>query len=732
MNKVLNRPMFRQTALRKGHLTPVHANTGIMIGQPYGPPTGAGVPSTQIAPWYKRLYADFKNSRQGIQQVLKGHKGANPLGSGRWLPAMVGMEGVYDLTSRFTGSPYFKPSGKGMEPGLAKTATDMGITGALTMNPWTGPVARGVGLGWTGAKLGKKYLYDPAKNWLSGMPAGDLDTKWGIEEGQKMVDLSEKEQPKTAIQIKKEVENIGPKRKHNRIGFDNKLTQTDNESKVVDGAVDVNKVIDNNIASMVPEGGGVDASKSTYGKPKSNYPEDEQLIAVSDKKKITNKDANLNVVKKANAVELDKEGEVKSGDGTSVTDRKIERAKQIRKELMAGKSSQAGLVFLANLASGLLSGTTAKAGIGGALEVFGKALGPAVNNYATIKLKENELENEFMTDALEMAADEIAAQNDLVEDTSGLDFENFGYIQFRDKNGRAINRTGGLLKDGTYVMAALGQNDANGRQVYIPVPAGTFSNYITSKFALKEQGQTLRNLSGKYKALGIGKETIGILEDAAAKGKTLGGPVGRLNLITTRLGSAFDDLGISMFGSKESGVAEVNKMREKFKSELMLDGLSEGEADKFLDDNFGTVDSSFEKIMKEMNMFKDETTAANLERLAINETVLTYALANSLKDKDRLTQKDIQMAQKLVNVFPYFRGRKQVVRSLEAVNERILGDIRASEINYEEFGGNTATLENFRKQYGLIPQMEGDDLNVGFDEDTTIDLMEKLNENWTL
>ena len=48
---------------------------------------------------------------------------------------------------------------------------------------------------------------------------------------------------------------------------------------------------------------------------------------------------------------------------------------------MAGQKSQAKLVFLANLASGLLSGTTTKGGLGGALEVFGKALGPAVNNW---------------------------------------------------------------------------------------------------------------------------------------------------------------------------------------------------------------------------------------------------------------------------------------------------------------------------------------------------------------
>ena len=158
----------------------------------------------------------------------------------------------------------------------------------------------------------------------------------------------------------------------------------------------------------------------------------------------------------------------------------------------------------------------------------------------------------------------------------------------------------------------------------------------------------------------------------------------------------------------------------------MNDGLSEDAADKFLNDNFGSIDSQFKKIMSEMNMFRDETTAANLERLAINETVLTYALANSLKDKDRLTQKDIQMAQQLVNVFPFFRGSGQVVRSLEAVNERILGDIRSSELEYGEFGGDTATITNFRRQYGLLPQIEGEDLNVGFAEDTTADLLEKL------
>ena len=69
----------------------------------------------------------------------------------------------------------------------------------------------------------------------------------------------------------------------------------------------------------------------------------------------------------------------------------IALAKKYYDEVYEGRGSQANLVFLANLASGLLTGTTKRQGIGGAMEVLGQALGPAVNNYATIKLKEGEL-----------------------------------------------------------------------------------------------------------------------------------------------------------------------------------------------------------------------------------------------------------------------------------------------------------------------------------------------------
>ena len=715
LNKVLNRPMFRNKALKKGVLKTVNAQTGIMVGDPI---SSAPVPALRKPPSFMERMrvsgpARFLGSAFSIPSI-GGYMAGETVAKG------LGIEDPVGKTAFGLGGSYLATKAL---PGLASlpAATSAALMAGPAYLMYAGSKEREriknmspeerAAHKQKSMQFGMSYLDDDQfdqqfKPNLDNIVKSNEDIKEEVK-------ISKNAKPGSGLPGSRGGKNVQTDR----------LTEQDNESDVVQGNVDIDKVVKNNDPNKSPVTiGGEDsvAEKGFKEKPKTD----------TETKVVTNEQANVNVVK-AGTNDLDKKtvGEIKAADGTEINSEVIDLARKYRKELMAGQKSQAKLVFLANLASGLLSGTTTKGGLGGALEVFGKALGPAVNNYATVKLKENEMENEFMSDALELAQDELAAKNDLLEGGSGLDFESTGYIQFRDQNGKAINRTGGLLKDGTYVMAALGQVDANGRQVYTPVPAGTFSKYFTSAFGEEEQGKTIRNLSGKYKALGIGKETIRILEEAAAKGETLGGPVGRFNLVTTRLGSALEDLGFSMFESKDAGMAKVNQIREKFKSELMTE-MSEKEAEAFLDKNFGSVDSQFKKTLKAMGVFKDETTAAELERLAINETVLTYALANSLKDKDRLTQKDIQMAKELVNVFPFFRGQGQVIRSLEAVNERILGDIEASELIYSEFGGDTATLENFRRKYGLLPGVKDQQVDVGFQNESTIDLLEKFNKGF--
>ena len=122
---------------------------------------------------------------------------------------------------------------------------------------------------------------------------------------------------------------------------------------------------------------------------------------------------------------------------------------------------------------------------------------------------------------------------------------------------------------------------------------------------------------------------------------------------------------------------------------------------------------------------KDGSTL-DYERLAINETVLLYKLANSLKSKDRLTQKDIEMAKGLVKVFPLLRGEKNVIASLTATAETILDDIKQQERLYERAGGDSNYLLQERKAYGLISPEQNLGNMLDFESKEFRNLQEKL------
>ena len=389
--------------------------------------------------------------------------------------------------------------------------------------------------------------------------------------------------------------------------------------------------------------------------------------------------------------------DLKTPDGEAITNNLIGRAREISKELRAGQSSQAKLVLLANLASGLLSGTTKKRGLGGAMEIFGRALGPAVNNYATLKLKENELENNFMQSALEIASDEMDRKNKVYEAPEGTP----GVVQIL-QNGKAVNLTALRLKDGTVRAAIPGATD-NGRNVYTTLAPGSYVRFAASDKLAKPQVDLLRELDAKYRAYALGQKTIKIIEDFKAEGKTGAGPIGRFNLFKQRFGSAFKDiLGRDVYDDMESAQRRLEKEKNKAISDLMAsEDISREKAENLLESQLGGA-ADQNKIMKLIKDATGEEDKQKLSQLAINETVMIYALANSLKSKDRLTEKDIKMAKQLVNIFPLLRGQDDVIRDLRSVNQTILGDIDSLQSNWVNgLLGETATINLYRRQYGF-------------------------------
>ncbi len=713
MNKVLNRPMFRKVALQRGDLKPIHANTGVMVGSSgpninYGPPNPRFQISTEVKPqgFFRKLGREFSQSRRGIQQIMNPKSpqftAKGTLGSGRLIPGLLGVEGVHSVVDPVVGQY--------MKEGLPRDLVSYGISGLASLNPYV----RAAGLGKFGFDLAKEQVYKPVAASIKKYRDTPVSERRVLPDisGEASMDgigVEGAEGAPDKVVNKSEVKIRRPKnpRGMGRKNINDNLTLAENDSKVVDGAVDIDKVVKNNVdpnglpPNLSTNMGG-DNQQQVKQTSKKDLSDDQPKID----KEITNEQANKKIVTDQVENDLDKPGNIKAEDGTEVNTEVIDLAKAYRKELMAGQKSQAKLVFLANLASGLLSGKTQQGGLSGALEIFGAALGPAVNNYATIKLKENELENEFMSDALELASDEIERRNEILEvKVPEYPDGTPGTVQFFDENGNTVNMAALELKDGTVQVAMPGELDNFGRRVYRSMAPGTYNRFVGNDKLDPERLKVLSELDGKYKALSLGIKSIDLLEEFQAKGKTGAGPLGRFNLFKSRLGDAmFDMTGMKMFTNEDEAQAKANEYRDLLindwlKSNEGYDRKSAGEEiDKLLGDSVVK-----DKIMNSISEYTGEKDKQALSQLAINETVMVYALANSLKSKDRLTAMDIRMAKDLVNIFPLLRGQASVIKDLRSVNNTILGDISSLENNYiESLMGETATMRKYRQRYGIV------------------------------
>jgi len=166
LNKVLNRPLFRQAALKKGYLKPIKAQVGQMIGMDvpggvqnyiqkgggfYDPVTGrivGGLPAVQgAAPKPSlgyRIGRDirgfFSNLRRNPMSVLRS--GTPGFGTA----SFIGGAGLYPLVEEGTRK-------LGVE-GPAKPAADLGVAALLGRTP----VGMGVGLGYAGYRGARPFV----------------------------------------------------------------------------------------------------------------------------------------------------------------------------------------------------------------------------------------------------------------------------------------------------------------------------------------------------------------------------------------------------------------------------------------------------------------------------------------------------------------------------------------------------------------------------------------------
>jgi hypothetical protein len=161
LNKVLNRPLFRQAALKKGYLKPINAKVGQMIGMDvpggvqnyiqkgggfYDPVTGrivGGLPAPKPSIGYRigrDIRGFFSNLRRNPMSLLRS--GTPGFGTS----SFIGAAGLYPLIEEGTRK-------LGVE-GPAKPVADLGVAALLGRTP----VGMGAGLGYAGYRGARPFV----------------------------------------------------------------------------------------------------------------------------------------------------------------------------------------------------------------------------------------------------------------------------------------------------------------------------------------------------------------------------------------------------------------------------------------------------------------------------------------------------------------------------------------------------------------------------------------------
>ena len=676
LNKVLNRPMFRQQALRKGHIKVIKAQTGEFIGpsRPMGPyqPT---VPSTSV------IRPGFV--RRGINAM--GAVARSPIGKGIGatlsLPGLVGFEATGQVANAMgmQDSPYKIPLQIAGAYGATKLPGAAALAG-MGMGPQLGIAALG-GAGYFAYLKAKEqqariaamtpkereefYANQRAKALEGEADLDNFDDNFFRVDPGKQAIQKTKEDAK-AVDIGSVNPGAGrPSFKRKEEDKQDNLTTKDNQT---DGKVDINKVVENEkkkITNQAPDGSD----------PNSVAPVPPIAGAVESK------DRNDNLLSTKESKEgtggstgLTDEGEV---GGKKYSSDVISRGKIIAKELLEGRQSQAGLLFLANLASGLLSGKTTQGGIAGAMDVMGQALGPAANNYSIMKLKENELENQIMGQALDIALAEYKLAN-----TNQITKGQLGRVQFLGPGGKVRNFQGGINENGIPYLLVGGRqvaaSDITGDQLVELYNDPSLKDFAYSSAIVKDkisddEAKAHRLLLQNIKSKNIVFDVKNIITATGAAGTK-----GNLQIALTKLNSLLNDFGL---GSTKDAIQRLSSNEDQFFRSLEL-GYQSGEITK---DQYNKLKKAYDKkdmqkiIQKaaEKNYKVVDQSTGKLRKPTTNElfelvnaqTTLAYALANSFKDTDRLTQRDVIAAQSIINILPAFGGAETAIASLNALEK---------------------------------------------------------------
>ena len=359
-------------------------------------------------------------------------------------------------------------------------------------------------------------------------------------------------------------------------------------------------------------------------------------------------------------------------------------------------------LVLMKAAGKYLTGKTRQKGTSGFLDVTGQVLESSADDLMKIALNQQnydmQLAQAFLKSKAKGTGPKILAQSDTV-------------VRVRDDSVPGGFRNEAVLvnEDGTFLQRKL---DANGNQVLVQPK---FTGEV-QKPNIEKKNEAFENLYTTGRAQGF--------VDFVSKNTNLAGAKGVITLGAENIFGTMDSLGSMFQGITERGYgSSIDQQIEK-----QLSGLKAEKTGVFSKSLGG--DEAIEQYRKEL---KDAVDPAKLEKkwiantkeefkrkgiafndlrptqqdldkyakLALIERRMKYLIANQNKQKDRLTQKDLEDAGTSTKILDFWTSPDRVAANYRAISEEMKDKAQVYLLQFKNNGGTEQIIQD--QFYDQIP-----------------------------
>ena len=350
---------------------------------------------------------------------------------------------------------------------------------------------------------------------------------------------------------------------------------------------------------------------------------------------------------------------------------------QTVRSILGDRGKKSKNLLLLQLAANLISGRTDQPGFKGFLDVVGQA----GQNVIPMALA---LERSREEDELEIKKALIASRGSEKIEYPG---KAEGIVVFTDENTKEIKRAPYHYHKGQLYATLTDADGLNARDVAV-------NNYHRlQKFpAVKEVADLTKTIQMYGNALTGVNQVLDIATKYPQEISAVGS-LQRLYLVGKDiLAQAGGELDYSSLR------AQLNGIEEQFDAKMAMDKsmYTEKEFEKLLK----AGNRLFKTAYDEMDTAKTETgTLERQAKLRAVQLMTSYALANILKDKDRLAVRDIERAEKLTNVFGILSSPTDIIYAYVELKDQLERALQGKVDLASQVGISDAEIKKLKYQF---------------------------------